>query len=620
MNQKLLPPVALLGAMLAGVVGWTMLPSLQSSQRAADGEASVHFERARRLLHQFHHGLSVKGLMLEGLADNEVALAASDPDADAEVDEDFYQKLHQDRWSWYQPYDYDLPGDPRPVREARYGNIPGQIRKGIQTREQMLLDNDALLGESLAEVDAGLNVSSGSASARQDAEGNRLRGTILHHTALAECARARVMRRRADSLRRRLVSLAQRFAPYLGERADRGDDDPGDQLASLDAKISDGAQALQQLRATLSDLDDRIADMTTRLNDAEARGKQARREMERIQQAGIDFTNPQGADEFEAALVAQSDLFRKTERAASEIKHGAYAHATIDQSGDFLRGRYIDDKGGTQPAVRHGLIHHQAERQLVTARIGTAEQVLGEYRTVRDALQLDDQNFAARTARKRQEAGEAKTEAGDLYDEMNRTQSEAFAIEDDALAALDRASRALRSAADAARVWTSAGATAAGKVSPAARGRSPHTARSESGWMGGHVNAQIADARLTKAWIEYWRVVDYRRNAAVFAQANVQAFLTEATAQSELAKVAEAHDRAVGEVEEAMSILQRAHRAGGRHWTFVAQAATANDLMVLLGHEQYATDATEAYQAAIEGRENEAYVQSYQSRLVRLRN
>ena len=64
-----------------------------------------------------------------------------------------------------------------------------------------------------------------------------------------------------------------------------------------------------------------------------------------------------------------------------------------------------------------------------------------------------------------------------------------------------------------------------------------------------------------------------------------------------------------------MRILERAHRDAGRHWSFVAQAAAANDLLTLLGYEDHTHDAIEAYRNVVKNRESKTYVQTFAARL-----
>ena len=63
-----------------------------------------------------------------------------------------------------------------------------------------------------------------------------------------------------------------------------------------------------------------------------------------------------------------------------------------------------------------------------------------------------------------------------------------------------------------------------------------------------------------------------------------------------------------------MKILERAHRDGERHWTFVAQQAGANYLLALFGHPEYIDDAIQAYDNAIKGREDEKFSEKFATR------
>ena len=62
-------------------IAWLFLPSLQAAQRKVDAEASLHVERARRMLHQYNADLAYRALVLEQLRDAQVDVDIADPKA-----------------------------------------------------------------------------------------------------------------------------------------------------------------------------------------------------------------------------------------------------------------------------------------------------------------------------------------------------------------------------------------------------------------------------------------------------------------------------------------------------------------------------------------------------------
>ena len=98
---------------------------------------------------------------------------------------------------------------------------------------------------------------------------------------------------------------------------------------------------------------------------------------------------------------------------------------------------------------------------------------------------------------------------------MTRLESEAFAIEEDALDDLEKAAKTAKLAAGNARSDLSNAGDRLGGVSLEARDKSAFSLRDKERWIGGHILAQVADARLGKAWIHYERYVAHSRNAVV---------------------------------------------------------------------------------------------------------
>src|SRR3989304_2378982 len=102
-------------------IAWLFLPSLQASQRKVDAEASLHLERARRLLHQYSADLAYRALVLDQLRDAEVDVDIADPQTLAEDAGDEYQEQHTELWTAFAPNDWKQE-PPRSVKPS-YGNV-----------------------------------------------------------------------------------------------------------------------------------------------------------------------------------------------------------------------------------------------------------------------------------------------------------------------------------------------------------------------------------------------------------------------------------------------------------------------------------------------------------------
>lgn len=597
-------------------IAWLFLPTLQASQRKVDAEASLHLERARRLLHQYSAELAYRALVLDQLRDAEVDVDITDPKALTENAGDEYQERHTELWTAFQPNDWEQ--DPPRSDKPSYGNVTGQIRDGVKGRATLVAENGKLLKEALEEVEKALSAASGSATASSHFEAGRLKGVIHYHRGLAERIRAGLKRAEAEGYRRRLVGLANRgveWAPSKTLVADSGIDE---QIRRVNEKAVQAEGELNDDRKALAALDSTIGDLEKRLNAAQSRTDQARATMEKLEREGVDFSDPKGAETFGSRLTEQDSAYRGALREVQSLEAGRLPKADIDASGDFLKGRYLENGSATNLTIEHGLAHYRNERVVLAAKVE------GEQKGVTDLLSdlsriagIKSANEAAQTDAA-QRIAETAPLAAEAYDELNRLESEAEVVEDAALKLLDQSVSASQQAAGAVDEWISQAREHTQNLAPEAKERSAYSARENDDWMGGHIAAQAADARLAKAWIHYDRFVAASQNADVLALVTKTLGLKEADPESERTKAAEARDAGIEEVTKAMEVLEKAHRKTEKHWTLAAQAAGTTYLLALFGQTDYIADAVEGYHNALKGRETEKYTEKLAARLKRL--
>ena len=625
MKQNLVVGIASIAALAVCGVGWLILPSLQGAQRTVDTEASVELERARRLLDQYDAGLVFKSLLLDRLAESGVDVDVEDPDELLDVATDEYQEEHGRLWDIHQPYDYrhPQPYGYRPNRPAEaqpsYGNLTRQVRDGIQAREELITDNEGLLDEALEAVDAALSIRRGKGSSAAHAEANRLKGTILLHMGLSQQLYADSLRREAYPYRYELAGYGIHGAQAAAIETLVDDTGIDKQISLLQENNAEAEAKLAEDRKTLQGLEQTISDLEARLSAVRARRDEAAKALERIKREGIDFSNPNAAEGFAAGLLEQDRIYREADREAKSLEYGSYANAEIDGSGDYLSGTYAQIGSTATPTVEYGLVHYRYERDAADAALREDERALTDLRSDIDRLKGIKRTYEDDRAQALSRIAEARGKAGELYSELNRIESEAFAVEEDALELFDRSVTAIRQAATSAGQWVTDADEAAQGLSSDASNRSAFGKRLESGWMEGHIAAQQADARLAKAWVYYRRYRAYSQSTTILADVAEPLELTEADAEAVAEKARQAHDLGVQEISEAVNALKGAHRSAGRHWTFVAQQAGANNLLALFGHPEYLEDAIQAYDNAVKGREDEKYSEKFVTRLRRLR-
>lgn len=616
MKPNKLAVIAFAAVIGVSAAAWLFLPSLQAAQRKVDAEASLRLERARRLLHSYNAGLAYRGLILDQLRDIEVDVDISDPQALAEDAGDEYQERHTDLWTAFEPRNWNND-PPRPVKPS-YGNVGGQIRDGIKGRTALVTENSKLLKNALAEIEKAISITSGAASASSHFEANRLRGVIQYHRGLAERIRAGLKRAEAERYRRRLVELANRGLEWDSSRTLVADSGIDEQIDRVKQKAAQAEGELNDDRKALAALDTTIADLEKRLNVAQSRADLARAAMEKLERDGVNFTDPQGAEDFAKRMTEQDSAYREALREAQSLEAGGLPKADIDASGDFLKGRYLENGSAADLTIEHGLTYYRNERVVLAAKVESEQKGLADFRA--DLSRLEGIKGASQAAQSDalQRMAEAGPLAAETYDELNRVESEAVAIEDAALKLLDQSVSASQQAAGAVDEWTSQAREHTRNLSPEAKERSAFNARENDDWMGGHIAAQAADARLAKAWIHYDRFLSATQNADVLALATNTFGLKEADPESEIAKASEARDAGVEEVTKAVEVLEKAHRRTEKHWTLAAQAAGTTYLLALFGQTDYVADAIEGYRNALKNRDTEKYTEKLTARLKRL--
>ena len=605
------------GALILTGATWLLLPALQSGARTVEQQTGVQVERARRLLASYDPGLAHQSMLLDQLfaVGAEIDTAKLQDLSDATADD--YQESHASRWELFTPTDWESD-PPRQVKQAHYGNIAGQIGDGVRAREELVERNERILEEAKAAVDAALAETSGDATARGHAEANRLRAVVLYFQGTQEALAAAIQRSAAQPYRARLADIVARAAEFaaVGDRV--ADSEIDARITALQASIAETEATLQAAQQDLATEEQAVRDMEARLAAARQHARQAQDARGDLQARGIDFSNPQGGAEFERQLLELDRTYRDAERARHAIEFGTFRGARLDTPEDYLGGSYVSRSTGSAPEMAHGLAHHVRQRALYAGTVAAIEQGLNDLRA--DVVRLQGMKSAFESDQ--QHAGERiedlRKEAVVVFEELNRVESEAFALEESALRLLDQSAKTARAAAGFARNWVSDAREASQTMSPERAERSPAKLRQGDGWMGAHITAQAADALLEQARIYQKRFAAAQRTAEVLAAAEQNLQLKEADAAAEREKSEEARKAGVNAVVEAMTVLESAHRESGRHWTLVAQQATANHLLSLFGDAAYRDAALAAYRSAIKGRETEAAARVFATAAQRL--
>lgn len=613
MNKNQASVLVVVAFAVVTFAAWLFLPSLQAASRAVDREASIDTERARRLLHEYSVALDYDAMLVQQLGDQGI-----DVDSDNVTDQiaDDYQDVQDPLWKAYSPT--TMRGDVATPAQPNYGDIGQAIREGLREQERRTRENTKLLLDALASVNQALAVSRGDVSARSDAEATRLKAIILYYQGMAERIRAELFRGQADQRRDDLAKLIAQAADAQTSDTREAEETVSRRIEEHRAAAAQIEKALGEDRTAMASLDEKIHDLEVRLGRAKDRVQQTQKALDDLRAEGVNLADPKGAEAFGRRVEGVDSAYRAVVREAQLLEFGGLPQATLQPPGDFLRGRFVEGGASGELTSEFGLSHYRHERAVLVARVEGRGVELQGLRD--DVVRLVENQAALAEARRRGEEN-VKTlaqSAAQLYDDLNRVGSEAFAIEERAAQFFEQSAKASQAAARAADEWVSQGSTQSRDLSPESKERSAFNARSRDGWMGAHIAAQEADARLAIAAIEYDRFRSSSADADAVASAGKYFTLVEADPQTERAKAENAKQAGTDAITQAMAVLERAHSRAERNWTLVAQGAEATYLLAMFGRADYVPDAIEAYRKAVSGRESEPLAKPFMSRRIRM--
>lgn len=615
MKSKSIVLVAMVvGFFIAGAT-WFAAPMLAPPARKVADQASLHVERARRILDQYNAQLAYGALVRDRLRSADLDVDMEDTSAIEDEGADTYEEIHKQLWDAFPPTNWGA--NPRKAN-PNYGNIVAQAREGVHSRDRLVQENTALLDDALSETTAAINATSGEASGRNYAEAYRLKAVALFHKALSEQLRAAKSRSEAEAVRRQLLVLARNVVTMTSNKTLASDSKIDEHIADVQRTIDEQQSQLSRYENSLAAVDAEIEVLQTGLADASAKADVAFNELQRMQNTGVDFTDPAGATVFTNKVMALADAYGVAVREAHILEFGGYPDAQIDYSGDYIRGRYIQNGSPNNVTMTTGLKQARQKREILATKVRKGNDALTGLRDDLALLQDKKASYQRAEVAAKKKINETMPIAGEAYDKLNQIEAEAFSIEDAALTLLDQSISASKQAATVAGRWASDAGSKLSSIPPAAKNNSAMQARANDQWIPGFINAQIADAQLAKAATFLSRYKESARTASVLATVTDAVELAEVDVDAEKQKSSDARQAGVDAVTKAVNVLERAHRTTGRHWTLVAQEATADEMLVQFGLGDYVADALTAYRNAIKGRENEPFSKPFADRIRQL--
>ena len=611
---------AILGILIVAGLGAAavIVPRQQAPRLQAEGEIQVHLEKGRRLLAQYDSHLSIESsyraafgeeafgldadrldelvddpdLDLTGLASDALRSYANRPEIKnmARADDEFL-KLRYGEANWRQHKD---PAPPSRVNGA------AMIDRGNAEYEKGLAGNARLLDRALSEVNVALAVSFGDYSARQHGAANRLAGVIHSEQGLAVSRRLRLLR---GELADRRFAMKRRQSEIVKILQDQ------DLVAGseIDARIADARSEAAKMAATVTEqeaivarLQDKVEDLEQGVDAAMGRSAAARETMETLEDMGVDLSAPGGFAEFKRTYEQQAENYRQALTEAHVLQHGTLKNAMIDETGDYLRGRYIPVQQGRDIELQHGLEHYQHDLERSQVELEKMEEAAARLEESVENLRGLKRNLEERAQLARDAAATRTTQLETDFEGFAELEERIAEAEDEAIGLFEKA---IQSFTTAAR-----GVSADENLAQAGRPSDPqrqayhysHLAGNQ-GWLKGQLAAQQADAELLIGIV----LIGKYQNA----KADVEDLGKSALAQDQVEAWRETIDEtkpaAVERVESAIDGLTNKAKKliGDGNWTVAAEIGAAYYLLSLLDVPLAAETAVEWYKLAVEGRE-----------------
>lgn len=598
------------GAVAAMLIGFGVCgaayvgaPMLSPAEERAARLAAPDIERARRLLAEYRPDVDRAALLAADLEQDRISL----------VPEDIGEAVSRD--SFREDYEAARDASLEAGGARPGGGIESQIREGMNVYRKVVGSNPALLKDALSAVDAALAVTVGEASMRNDPPANRLRGAILYQQGCATANAATLARGRIEPLLSDMTALARDARDVALQQNLVKDSGVDSKLAEIAAEISRHGESLARTTAELNALEQRIRESEAQLSEAGAEADAARLTFEELARKGQDFAHPDGFEQFSRAYHEQAKRYRQALRRAQIIEYGAYPAARIDDTGDYLAGRLLENGSDVGLTAQVGLDYLRSERERTAQVIKNIETTLAELAQVRTHLTQQKETWSADEAVARRRLAEARARAAELLEKIQQAEAEATRLEADAVTKFTQAAQSFKTALNGAEAALRDASEKSRRVSPSAQGFSGYTKQAALSVNVYHLATEQAEALAAAAWVLQQQQASRSGAAEVLTSAGEVLALPGEAAAALADAATNSTKEAITLVDQAVELLQRAHPQVGQRWTLTAEYAGVGYLYVLLGQPEVLAAVKQNYRAALDGRESEPMALPIKERL-----
>jgi predicted nucleic acid-binding Zn-ribbon protein len=628
--NKLIPVVVLIGGVVFAGALYFLAPSLEPAASVARRDADEHIQRALRLLAKFDQALVRRDRVLTSLGGMDVGVDLEDeyvqslldknPELLAEATEADQLWANSRRSS---RNDLDsrlatLSGDPGGGTFGRGGFGQGTdqyasaIRQGVASREEMISENRAILDQALASANAAVQADG------EHPQAHEVKGIVQSYQGRLLSGDAYDLRTKADPFRRELDRFGREIADLNAKSSII-------EQTGIDAAISKSREAentlagqIRDLEADAAELTETIGQMETRVADLRKQSDEHRSKMDRLEDEGVNFSDPDGGARFADAFRQAADAYREASRRADELEMGFVANATVDRAEDYVTGALIPLDSSRPMTPQQGFVHKHEDLAALNQRIDTVKAMLVDAKKRTASANEEKDRLTEMVNQSQNRVKELQREATTLFDELMLLESEAATLEGDAIVTLEAAASSLANAGRLANMESSDAGDRIAHLAADTRSRSAFSILADDRWSSARMAILEASAKLELGQVYQRRMRDASADAELIKTFGSALGLAEADSNSFLVLGEEAMDAGTAVVTDALNKIERVSRDLNNHWTLAALAAGAAYQLALLGDSDMAELALVNYRAVVEQRQDSPFVGPYQDRITML--
>ncbi len=574
-----------LGIGLVMLLVMLLFPLIQSPRIRGSEQVRRHLENARRLLGQYDVSLNVDRNMREVLSMEAPRINAETFGSLSQSEVYPLNSVANAELGAYSKYP-----EVKKIAQSGGANPPASftglkmVTEGQAEYEKQVAANDKILSDALAEVDQAKAVKTGNFDGSQDALVNRMTGMIHYQQGLAVVQKIGLARNTLSDMR---LGLKQRLNEIRMVMPDQKLIEQSGIQNTVKLAQEEGKkirESLETQQKVVTELEKQVGDIRTRLAAAQSRSEAAREAMETLADVGTDLSNPNGYAEFKKAYEQQAILYRQAIQEAHDLEHGTLDAVGIDDSGDYVKGRYEPTDPNRGIVFVRGLDDYAQDLEQEQLKLERMQQAAAHLEENVKMLTDYEGNLDKRVEIAAKLSAEQQEEIRRQFDSLFAQDQKTRQMEDQAVGLFNKAGSAFTAAI--AGVTNDEQQSKERTPSPGREAYYYSSVAGDQKWLKGQLAAQQADAQLQIGRVLIGRYQDAQENLDDLSPGSTLADLTEHLAQW-TSSAQQTKEEAIKTIEGAIENLRSKAKGqiGEGNWVVSAEIGAAYFMLSVLDKE-----------------------------------